>query len=102
LLDLFNSVEPTPDQTRLIAKAANTAGDFADSYSYMAEFYLMTGNLNMASNQLQMALSLPGLDAVQRARYSARLEEIRAAMPKKDRNKDTVAGDNRNAGNGRY
>jgi predicted Zn-dependent protease len=102
LLDLFNSVEPTPDQTRLIAKAANTAGDFADSYSYMAEFYLMTGNLNMASNQLQMALSLPGLDAVQRARYSARLEEVRAAMPKKDRNKDTVAGDNRNGGNGRY
>jgi len=102
LLDLFNNVEPTPDQTRLIAKAANTAGDFADSYSYMAEFYLMTGNLNMASNQLQMALSLPGLDAVQRARYSARLEEIRAAMPKKDRNKDTVAGDNRNGGNGRY
>jgi predicted Zn-dependent protease len=102
LLDLFNNVEPTPDQTRLIAKAANTAGDFADSYSYMAEFYLMTGNLNMASNQLQMALGLPGLDAVQRARFSARLEEIRAAMPKKDRNKDTVAGDNRNGGNGRY
>jgi len=101
LLDLFNSVEPTPDQTRLIAKAANTAGDFADSYSYMAEFYLMTGNLNMASNQLQMALSLPGLDAVQRARYSARLEEIRAAMPKKDKNKDTVAGDSR-GGNSRY
>jgi predicted Zn-dependent protease len=103
LLDLFNSVEPTPDQTRLIAKAANTAGDFADSYSYMAEFYLMTGNLNMASNQLQMALSLPELDAVQRARYSARLEEIRAAMPKKDRNKDTVAGSNRNgAAKGQY
>jgi predicted Zn-dependent protease len=100
LLDLFNNVEPTPDQTRLIAKAANTAGDFADSYSYMAEFYLQTGNLNMASNQLQMALALPGLDAVQRARYSARLEEIRAAMPKK--NKNTVADDNRNGGNGRY
>ena len=91
LLDLFNNVEPTPDQTRLIAKAASTAGDFADSYSYMAEFYLMTGNLMMASNQLQLALTLPGLDAVQRARYSARLEEVRAAMPKK--NKDTVADD---------
>src|ERR1700688_459278 len=94
LLDLFNNVEPTPDQTRLIAKAASTAGDDADSYSYMAEFYLMTGNLNMAASQLQMALNLPGLDAVQRARYSARLEEIRAAMPKK--NKGTVADDNRN------
>jgi predicted Zn-dependent protease len=101
LLDLFNSVEPTADQTRLIAKAASTAGDYADSYSYMAEFYLMTGNLNMAASQLQMALNLPGLDAVQRARYSARLEEIRAAMPKK--NKGTVADDNRNGTtNGRY
>jgi predicted Zn-dependent protease len=100
LLDLFNNVEPTPDQTRLIAKAANTAGDFADSYSYMAEFYLQTGNLNMASNQLQMALSLPGLDAVQRARYSARLEEVRAAMPKKS--KDQVADDNRGGNTGRY
>jgi beta-barrel assembly-enhancing protease len=99
LLDLFNNVEPTPDQTRLIAKAASTAGDYADSYAYMAEFYLMTGNLNMASNQLQLALTLPGLDAVQRARYSARLEEVRAAMPKK--NKDTVA-DDRNGNNGRY
>ncbi|HSZ09687.1 MAG TPA: M48 family metalloprotease [Steroidobacteraceae bacterium] len=99
LLDLFNAVEPTPDQTRLIAKAASTAGDYADSYSYMAEFFLMTGNLNMAFNQLQMALGLPGLDAVQRARFSARLEEVREAMPKK--NKGTVADDNRN-GNGRY
>jgi beta-barrel assembly-enhancing protease len=100
LLDLFNNVEPTPDQTRLIAKAANTAGDFADSYGYMAEFYLMTGNLNMASNQLQLALSLQGLDAVQRARFSARLEEVRAAMPKK--NRDTVADDNRGGSNNRY
>ena len=99
LLDLFNNVEPTPDQTRLIAKAASTAGDYADSYAYMAEFYLMTGNLMMASNQLQLALTLPGLDAVQRARYSARLEEVRAAMPKK--NKDTVA-DDRNGNSGRY
>jgi beta-barrel assembly-enhancing protease len=93
LLDLFNSVEPTPDQTRLIAKAANTAGDYADSFSYMAEFYLMTGNLQMAANQLQLALSLPDLDPVQRARLSARLEEVRAAMPKK--NKNTVADDGR-------
>jgi predicted Zn-dependent protease len=99
LLDLFNNVEPTPDQTRLIARAASTAGDYADSYAYMAEFYLMTGNLMMASNQLQLALTLPGLDAVQRARYSARLEEVRAAMPKK--NKDTVA-DDRNGNSGRY
>jgi predicted Zn-dependent protease len=82
LLDLFNVVEPTPDQTRLIAKAAKDAGDLADSYSYMGEFYLMTGDLNSAYMQLQMALTTPGLDPIQRARISARLEQVHAAMPK--------------------
>jgi beta-barrel assembly-enhancing protease len=82
LLDLFNVVEPTPDQTRLIAKAAKDGGDVADSYSYMAEFFLMTGDLNGAYNQLQMALTMPGLDPIQRARISARLEQVHQAMPK--------------------
>ena len=96
--DLFNVVEPTPDQTRLIAKAANAAGDVADSYYYMSYFYLMTGDLRMAANQLELGLGMPGLDPIQRARFSARLEEVRAAMPK-DR-KRTVADDN-SGGNGR-
>jgi predicted Zn-dependent protease len=95
--DLFNVVEPTPDQTRLIAKAANAAGDVADSYYYMSYFYLMTGDLKMAANQLQLGLGMPGLDPIQRARFSARLEEVRAAMPKERKN--TVADDG--SGNGR-
>jgi predicted Zn-dependent protease len=97
--DLFNVVEPTPDQTRLIAKAANAAGDVADSYYYMSYFYLMSGDLKMAANQLELGLGMPGLDPIQRARFSARLEEVRAAMPK-DR-KNTVADDN-SGGNGRH
>jgi predicted Zn-dependent protease len=95
--DLFNQVEPTPNQARLIAKAANAGGNIADSYYYMADFYLMNGDLNMASNQLQLALGLPDLNAIQRARVSAMLEEVRAAMPKNRKN--TVADDN---GNGRH
>jgi predicted Zn-dependent protease len=97
--DLFNVVEPTPEQTRLIAKAAYAAGDVADSYYYMSYFYLMSGDLRMAANQLELGLGLPGLDPIQRARISARLEEVRAAMPK-DR-KNTVADDN-SGGNGRH
>jgi predicted Zn-dependent protease len=97
--DLFNVVEPTPDQTRLIAKAANAAGDVADSYYYMSYFYLMNGDLKMAANQLELGLGMPGLDPIQRARFSARLDEVRAAMPK-DR-KNTVADDN-TGGNGRH
>jgi predicted Zn-dependent protease len=101
LLDLFNVVEPTPDQARLIAKAANAAGDIADSYYYMSEFYLMSGDLKMSANQLQLGLSLPKLDPIQRARFSARLEEVRAAMPKDHKN--TVADDGGNGGgNGRH
>jgi predicted Zn-dependent protease len=99
--DLFNVVEPTPDQTRLIAKAANAAGDVADSYYYMSYFYLMSGDFKMAVNQLELGLGMPGLDPIQRARFSARLEEVRAAMPK-DR-KNTVADDNSGGGgNGRH
>ncbi len=97
--DLFNVVEPTPEQTRLIAKAANAAGDVADSYYYMSYFYLMSGDLRMAANQLELGLSMSGLDPIQRARFSARLEEVHAAMPK-DR-KNTVADDN-SGGNGRH
>jgi predicted Zn-dependent protease len=98
LLDLFNVVEPTPDQARLIAKAANAAGDIADSYYYMSDFYIMSGELMMASNQLQLGLELPGLNPIQRARFSALLEEVRAALPKERKN--TVADDN--GGNGRH
>jgi predicted Zn-dependent protease len=90
--DLFNVVEPTPSQTRLIAKAANAAGDVADSYYYMSFFYLMNGDIKTAANQLELGLSIPGLDPIQRARLSARLEEVRAALPKG--HKDTVADDN--------
>jgi beta-barrel assembly-enhancing protease len=89
--DLFNQVEPSPNQARLIAKAANAAGDVADSYYYMADYYLMNGDLMSASNQLQLALGLPGLNPVQRARISAMLEDVRAALPKNRKN--TVADD---------
>jgi beta-barrel assembly-enhancing protease len=97
--DLFNQVEPTPNQARLIAKAASAAGNVADSYYYMADYYLMNGDLPTASNQLALALSLPNLNAIQRARISALLDEVRAAMPKNRKN--TVADDN-GSGNGRH
>jgi predicted Zn-dependent protease len=90
--DLFNQVEPTPNQAKLIAKAAHDAGNIADSYYYMADFYLMNGDLMTASNQLALALGLPNLNAIQRARISAMLDEVRAAMPKNRKN--TVADDN--------
>jgi predicted Zn-dependent protease len=80
LLDLFDVVSPSPDQARLIAKAANAAGDIADSYYYMSEFYIMNGELPKSLAQLQIALGLPDLNPIQRARFSARLEEVKSAL----------------------
>jgi predicted Zn-dependent protease len=85
LLDLFNVVPPTPDQIRLTALAANSAGDVADAYYYMSEYHIAGGDLTLAASQLQMALAVPGLSQVQRARFQARLEQIREALPKNQR-----------------
>jgi predicted Zn-dependent protease len=82
LLDLFNNVPPTQDQIRQTAMAANAAGDVADAYSYMAEYHLMSADLPLAINQLELALSVPNITEVQRRRFSARLDELREALPK--------------------
>jgi predicted Zn-dependent protease len=99
LLDLFDVVDPTPDQARLIAKAANAAGDTADSYYYLSDFYIMTGDLNKASTQLQLALGLPGLNPIQRARFSALLEEVHTALA---RQRKTQVADDNSGGSGRH
>jgi predicted Zn-dependent protease len=83
LLDLFNVVPPTPEQARLTALAANAAGDVAESYYYMSEYHLMSGDLPLAINQLQLALAVPKISSVQQSRFKARLDEVQRALPKK-------------------
>jgi predicted Zn-dependent protease len=83
LLDLYNQVPPTPEQVRLIALAASAAGDIADAHYYMAEYHLLSGDLMMASDQLRLALGIPDLDSVQRARFRSRLAQIQEYMPKR-------------------
>ncbi|MEM9403208.1 MAG: M48 family metalloprotease [Pseudomonadota bacterium] len=80
LLDLLNTVPPTPAQVRLIARAANDAGDRAESLYYLSEYRLMTGDLPGGINMLQQALRLPGLDEIQRIRFQARINFIREFM----------------------
>ncbi len=80
LLDLFNNVAPTPAQIRLIALAASAAGDSGDAYFYMGEYHITSGDLPMAMNQLELALAAPSITPVQRARYAARMKEVREAL----------------------
>jgi beta-barrel assembly-enhancing protease len=76
LLDLFNNVDPTPDQIQLTARAASAAGDLGDAYYYMGVFQTETGNLPLAAQQYRLALNTPHLTHVQRARIIASLREV--------------------------
>ncbi len=80
LLDLFNNIAPTPEQIRLIALAASAAGDTGDAYFYMSEYHISSGDLMLATTQLDLALATPGLTEVQRKRFLARRDEIRGVL----------------------
>jgi predicted Zn-dependent protease len=85
LLDLLNNISYTPEQVHLIALAANAAGETAEAHYYMAELHVMNGYLPLAIRQLELALATPGIENVQRARFEARISEIRQYMPEKQK-----------------
>jgi predicted Zn-dependent protease len=91
LLDLLNNITPTSDQARLIAVAANSAGDVAESYYYMSEYYVLNGLLPQAIQQLTLALQLPGLNEFQRARFNARRAELAEYLPEKEKRKSPLS-----------
>ena len=80
LLDLLNVVPPTPYQVRLIARAANEAGEAAESLYYLSEYRLMIGDLVGGIRFLQQALGVPELQEIQRMRFEARIDFIREFM----------------------
>lgn len=80
LLDLLNNVPPTPEQVRLIARAATAAGEAAEANYYMAEYYFMVGDLVGGITFLRRALKVPDLDEIQRIRFEARIDFIRDFM----------------------
>lgn len=80
LLDLLNNVPPTPEQVRLVARAAIDAGDEAEAHYYMAEYRFMVGDLVGGVNFLQRALARPDLQDIQRARFEARIDFVQEFM----------------------
>jgi len=81
LNDLLNNVPATSEQIRLLALAANAAGDISNAHYYMAEYHVYTGNLSMALMQLRLALATPDLDPMQEIRFRARLEQLEGYLP---------------------
>ncbi|MEX0709154.1 MAG: M48 family metalloprotease [Woeseia sp.] len=80
LLDLLNNVPPTPEQVRLIARAAIDSGDTAEAHYYMAEYRFMIGDLLGGIGFLQRALAMPDIQEIQRIRYEARIDFIQEFM----------------------
>ncbi|MGI9204080.1 MAG: beta-barrel assembly-enhancing protease [Woeseiaceae bacterium] len=80
LLDLFNHVAPTPEQVRMIARAATEAGEDAEARYYMAEYRFMIGDLVGGIQFLQQALRVTDLDEIQRIRFEARIDFVRDFM----------------------
>lgn len=80
LLDLFNNVAPTPEQVRMIARAATEAGEDAEARYYMAEYRFMIGDLVGGIQFLRQALRVPDLDEIQRIRFEARIDFVRDFM----------------------
>tara|TARA_B110000438_G_scaffold301533_1_gene356677 strand:- start:1165 stop:2628 length:1464 start_codon:yes stop_codon:yes gene_type:complete len=76
LLDLFNNVAPSPSQIKLIARAANASGEYAESFSYMGEYYLSIGMFDEAMEQIKIALTIDSITNIQIAKFVARLIEI--------------------------
>jgi len=93
LLDLFNNVPPSPDQIRLTALAASAAGDAGDAYYYMGEYQISGGDLNLAAQQLTLALASPHITQIQRQRYQARLDEVRDVLISTRKRQLTENGD---------
>jgi predicted Zn-dependent protease len=89
LLDLFNNIDPSPAQIRLTALAASAAGNAGDAYYYMSEYDLASGDLNLANQQLELALASPNLTTIQRQRFRARLEEVRGWLREQQQSRRT-------------
>jgi predicted Zn-dependent protease len=87
LLDLLNNVDPTPEQLRLIARAANAEGDVGNAYFYMSYYYASIGNLPLAIGQVRLALESPEVHTVDRQRFDARLRQLIDYLPDDERNR---------------
>ncbi|MGH8378514.1 MAG: M48 family metalloprotease [Gammaproteobacteria bacterium] len=78
LISLSVQTNQDPEVLRMLAKAYDKAGNSAESHYYMSEYYYNTGLPAVAADQLRIALATPGIDAMQKQRYQARLDRLKA------------------------
>jgi predicted Zn-dependent protease len=64
----------------LLARASGDAGEINQGHQYMAEYYYLSGHLEMAAKQLEIALSDKSISYYRSAQMAARLKEIRQEL----------------------
>jgi predicted Zn-dependent protease len=67
-----------PQVMELAARASARSGKRAEGYRYQAEYYYLTGAVDSAVQQLELAMRDPSLDFYQSSIVEARLREVRA------------------------
>jgi predicted Zn-dependent protease len=60
----------------------------------MSEYHVMGGDLQMAIDQLRLALAVPNLNEVQRQRFEARIVELKEYLPKGHRERESTEAEN--------
>jgi predicted Zn-dependent protease len=65
---------------KLAARAAGASGNLGEAYQFQAEYYYLTGQVESAVRQLEIALKEKDLDYYQSARLAARLNEYKAEL----------------------
>lgn len=89
-LKLLTSLQPENTQTyKLLAQAAATLGNKAESHEYMAMHYYLMGALESSLMQLKIALRVPGLNFYRTARLESQLKKVQSEIDelKKERDK---------------
>lgn len=75
---LLRSHADQPQVMELMARASARSGKRAEGYRYQAEYYYLTGAVDAAVQQLELAMREPSLDFYQGSIIEARLREVRA------------------------
>lgn len=65
---------------KLLGRAAGDSGDKVEAHQYMAEYYYLTGELEAAVRQLEIALRAPSMTYYQKARATAKLNEYQKEL----------------------
>ena len=82
LVALLPQPDPDPRLFRMLAMSSGAAGELADAHYFMSEVHVLNGDLYPAIDQLQLALSIPGINEQQRQRAEARLEQLSEYLPR--------------------